>query len=456
MQKRRYLLQIFILISISIYPGKSRYGNAQVEQDNPYLEFKQLLQNEQNAKAAEMGHGLFESLVSKYPGNVSLCDIQRRLKVAHDVTELISQGLESKQKKAIEDIVGLDILPELPPIGRQKEKSANILPIAEHLYWTHLESFSREPNIQGVSAAESKFLHEYYDLKMQSWIEKVAKITTQMIINNPESMGLPYYSFVLPLLYLNEEDPTWADSDFLFAVIGSDNLDLMSDFCLLRVDRPKTATAVAKYKAKSRSRSFSLVDWSLTAGTKCLKNHRPDLAEKLLNEAINDLSDRDKAVELRLKIAEGYGKCGDNTTATKRCKQIVEDCADSSLYGKVTSFYFVYLARQSKAAEILLEIDSSLDSPQCQGYLPQLMYLKWWALRKTNKQILADKIGEQLIENYGNNPCIAPVLLAQATDALSNQRYNQCQKLLVQLARNFPQTNSAKQARKILDRLGKR
>lgn len=239
-------------------------------------------------------------------------------------------------------------------------------------------------------------------------------------------------------------------------VIGSDNFDAMSDFCLLRVERPKTAVAIAKYKTQSEGQSFSLVDWSLSASTRCVENHRPDLAEKLLSAAINDINDRAKIVELRLKIAENYGECGENARAVKECRQIAEAFPDNLLYGKVMSSYFAYLARQSKVQEILAEIDSALGSPQCQRYLPQLVYLKWWALRKTNQQILANKIGEQLIKDYGSNLCIAPVLLAHATDALSNQRYDQCRKLLVQLTRNFPRTNSANQARKILSRLGKK
>jgi len=453
MQKRKCVLIIIVLILISIHSGKSKYCNAQIEQDNPYIEFEQLVQKMQNTKAIEIGDSLFERLVSKYPKNIGLRDLHRRLKVAHDLVELISKGLESRQKKSLEDIVSLDILPEIPPIGKNEGDPGYLLPPAEQLYWTYLESFLHKLNIQKVSAAESKFLLGYFDLKMQSWIKEIANIVTQLIITNPESSNLSYYSFVLPLLYLCEDDAGWNKSESLFAQVGSDNLDVISDFCLLRVDRPEVAFAIAKYKAKSQSKNFPVVDWTLAASTKCVENHRPDLAERLLTGVIDALDDKDRVVELRLKAAEGYGKCGDNATAAKNCRQIAKDFPDSLLYGKVMSSYFAYLAKQSKAEQILTEIDSALQSRQCQRYLPQLMYLKWWALRKTNQQILAKKIGEQLIEDHGSSPCIAPVLLAHGTDALSNQQYEKCRKLLVQLTRNFPQTNSAKQAQKILVRL---
>jgi hypothetical protein len=453
MQKRKCVFVIIILILVSIYSGRSTYCNAQIKQDNPYLEFEQLVRNKQYTKAITIGDALFERLVSKYPANAGLHDLHGRLKVAQDLIELIRKGLESRQKMSLEDIISLDILPEFPPTGNDQGQANYFLPPAEQLYWTYQEPFSYELKIQKVSYAESKFLLGYYDIKIQSWIKEIVNIVTHLIVTNPQSSHLSYYSFVLPLLYLCEEDPGWNKPDSLLALIGSDNLDVMLDFCLLRVDRPEAALTIAKYKAISQGKSFPVVEWALAAGTKCIENHRPDLAERLLTGAIDTLDDKEKVVELRLKVVEGYGECGDNATAAKKCGQITKDFPNSSLYGKVTSSYFAYIAKQSQPEQILAEIDSALQSRQCQRYLPQLMYLKWWALHKTNQQILAKKTGEKLIENHGSCPCIAPVLLVLGTDALSNQQYEKCQQLLVQLTRNFPQTNSAKQAQKILVRL---
>jgi len=456
MQKQKFGLIIIVLILISIHPGQSKYCNARVEQDDLYLEFEQLIQSKQNSKAIEVGNGLFERLVSKYPENAGLQDLQRRLKVAQDIVEFISKGLKSRQKKTIEDIIGLDMRLEMPSVGTNEEEQSYLLAPAEQLYWTHVESFSHRLNIRGVSAKESIFLRGYYSLRMQNWIEDVAANVVRVIVTDPGSSDLSYYSFVLPLLYICDQESDWKKLEFLFALVGPGNLDTIADFCLLRVDRPNMAFAIAKYKAISRDESFSSVDWALAAGAKCVENHRVDQAEKILNAAIDALSDKNEIVEMRLKIAEYYGRCGDNATAAKRCKQIVGDFPDSLLYGKVMSCYFAYLARQSKAEEILAEIDSVMDSPLCQRYLSQLIYLKWWALRKTNQQILAKKIGEQLIEDHGGNPHIAPVLLAHATDAISNQQYEKCRQLLVRLTKNFPKTNSAKQAQKILVRLDRK
>jgi len=456
MRKHWSEIIIVALILISIRAGQRTTCDAQVKQQNLHLEFEQLVQTGQNSKAIETGRVLFERIVSKYPDNNSLHELQERFKVAQYLVEFISRNLKYRQKKSIENAISLEIKLELPSIRTNEEERGYLLEPPEQLYWTHFKSFSHELSIQGVSTVDAKFLRGYYCLRMQSWVREVATVVRKVIITNPEFSDLSYYSFVLPLLYIDEQENDWKELEYLFAFVDSDYLDAISDFCLLRVDRPGASCEITKYQAKSRGKSFSSIDWALTASAKCAENHRLGLAEKILNTAIDAIGDKEKVVELRLKIAEYYGKCGDSITAAKRCKQIAGDFPDSLLYGKVMSSYFAYLARQLKAKQILTEIDSVLESPSCQWYLSQLMYLKWWALRKTNQQILAKKIGEQLIEDHERNPHIAPILLAHATDALSNQQYEKCRLLLVRLTKNFPETNSARQAQKILVRLDRK
>ena len=72
---------------------------------------------------------------------------------------------------------------------------------------------------------------------------------------------------------------------------------------------------------------------------------------------------------------------------------------------------------------------------------------------KINQPDEAVQIGRQLIEQYPANPCIAPVLLERATDALARQQYNDCRELLTKLTKGFPETESAKRAKDILARM---
>lgn len=418
-----------------------------------YIEFEQRIRDRQNAKALEVGHDLFKGIVSKYSETRNIDNLQKRLEVAHDLSDLITRILQSYQQKVLLEIVNVDMLQELSSIPENVQEATYLLPPAEQLYLVNLPIFSGGINVQGALAKEVCFLCTYYDLRMLSLIEKVANATAEIMITSPESLDISSYSFILPLLYLSEEDHRWSKPGFLLKGISLYNLDAMSDFCLLRAERPKTALAIDRYKAKLEGRKFSLVDWTFSSSARCIEFRRPDLAEQLLMLAINDICDEPESVQLRLKIAENCAICGDNNIAEIKCKQFAENFPDSHLCGKEMCSYFACLATRSKAEKILAEIDSALEMTQCKRYISQLMYLKWWALCETNQHVLAKQIGEQLIENHGDNPCISSVL---ATDALLEQHYSRCRKLLLQITRSFPRTESAKRARKILSRIGRK
>ena len=443
--KEKGLFCISILVWILVYPGQVRCYSARDKQPNLYLEFEKLIQNRQDAKALEIGADLLGGLFAKYPENIGLDDLQKRLGVASELVKLITQEFKSRQREMLINIVGYDIPPRLSLVEKHDHEDTYLLPTAQLLYWTNLGFFSSEFNIKGMAVAEKEFLQKYYDIRMQTLIEKIIRVIAQEIIANPESSDLYPYGIVLPLLYIPENNLRWENVDYLFEMMGSTSPDVWTEFCLLKVGRPKTAIAMAKCNAKSKDKCFHLVNWCLAASDMCVENHRPDAAEKLLRIATKNISNEKQIVELRLKIAENFSKCNDSAKAAKECKQISNDFPDTSLYGRVMISYFGYLAKQSEAERVLLELDSALETSKCQRYFPQLLYLKWWALYKTNQRNLSDKIGKQLTENYQNNSCIAPVLLDQAINALPRS------KLVRQLGENFPQTNSGKYAQIMLE-----
>ena len=447
---RKQSCQLIIIISalILVYSGQSRCQSAQEKSVNNYLVFEQLLEQGQAAKAIEIGEDLFTALIFQNPENKGLSDLKKKIEVAEKITELIVTDFKSRQKKALLDIGGLDMFLKSTAVRKNKEQAIALVPTPERLYWSNIRYFKSETNFEGLPNREAGFLYEYYDLRIKNWTEQIIDTTRQVIVTNPESLDLYQYSLILPLLYKSEGDRAWEREDFLAAITRFGNFESIADFCLLKLERPKTAIAIAKFMTKE-----FFVDWSVAASERCVENIRCDIAETLLRRAIEEINDEDREVELRLKIAENYGNCGDSSRAAKRCKQIAREFPQAELYGKVISSYFSYLAKEAKAEEILSEIDAALEKTQCENYRAQLLYLKWWALRKMSQIETAKKVGQELIKDYGAKACIAPVLLAHATDALSNQDYKRCEDLLVRLTENFPETNSAQQAQKILSSL---
>jgi len=408
-------------------PGSSRnYGKSLAESREKFDEYAQL-----------------------FSSKPVLQEVQNRIKIAGVIKTRILKAVEQIRQN---NTVLNDELMSKHALSKHDE---NILVVsAERLFKRYVNRFVSPLDFSDLPVEVAAVIQQFYELQLKTYMEEITNNIKKAPTITPNNLELHEYGIVIPALahYSISEDIT----SQIIRYIGDTNSGIyLGDFCLRRLGCPGLALKIAKHVFEAeQTESLVVIDWATKASQHCAEDSRADLAEKLLRTVIGNLKDKDKIVELRLKIAESFSKCGDNTGATKECTQIVSDFPNSSLYGKVMRDYFTYLAKQSKAERIIQEIDSALEMPQCQKYLPQLMYLKWRALRKTNRQTLANQIGEQLIKYYGDNPCITPVLLAHAIEALSNMHYDRCQELLQRLMRNFPHTDSAKQAQEILDRLG--
>jgi hypothetical protein len=419
---------------------------------NQYPVFAQLLDTGQKAEAMKLGDVLFEGVVSRHARHKGLRQLRERLKSASEMSELIVRFLESKRQIAFVDIAELGTKLAVPSVTRSKE-AENFMPCAERLYWDNLDIFNGRLELAGLSATDSKLVSQYWALKMEDHIEKIGKVTAQVRICGHGSSSLWHYGLMLSLLCLPERDQRWESFESLLSLADAADMDAMAEFCLLRVERPETAKAIAKYKARSRGKDFSLVDWSVESSSKCVERGRADLAQRLLSAAIGSLSNETKIAELRLRIAAGYSRCYDYAKAAQVCDQTAKQFPDNVLYGRLMCDYFSYLARQSQAERILQSIDSELAKPGCGPYQAELLYLKWWSLRKTGQSREAGAIGRRLIEQFSESRCIAPVLLARATEALSNQQYDTCRELLSRLITKFPHTTSAQKGQEISAKL---
>jgi tetratricopeptide (TPR) repeat protein len=269
---------------------------------------------------------------------------------------------------------------------------------------------------------------------------------------DPNSSEYSCYALVLPLVYLCSRDNSWDQIESFFALFSPNQLEVMRRFSLLQAERPQISARIAQYQAKIMGKDFSLALWALDAADVCVADHRPDLARLSLQIALDDTKDRSKIAELRLKIAEGYARCGDYKTAIQMCRQVADDLPNTPFYGKTMATCFGYLAKEAKADQIVKETEFALSDVRCKSYLPQILYLRWWALCKVDKRDEAVRVAKLLIEQHSGNPCLAPVLLERATDAMARQQYDQCRELLTKLMKDFPGTESAKRAEKILAR----
>ncbi len=418
--------------------------------DARYEEFLRLAQSDKQEEALDLGGRLFQSLVAQNPDSAALALLVRRLDAARQIDTLVRRAVQPSPAKLLEGITALDDLGPVPPAARNPAVPAVLPPPAQELYWTHVSTFTGEPALDGLSAPQSAFLGRYYQLQMQNFILKIAR---QALVADPKSVENACYAAVLPLLYLHGRDHAWAQMGPFLALFSADQLGVLWRFALLQTERLAAAAEIARYQRNATGTEFSLALWASEAASACVANHRPDLARQSLQMAIDGAKDREQVALLRLKAAEGYARCGDYATATQMCRQIAEDLPDASSYGRVRALYFAYLAREAKVEPIITETESALQDARCKPYLPQILYLRWWALYKTNRLDEAVPIAQRLIEQYPGHACVAPVLLERATEALAHQQYDKCRELLAKLAKDFPGTESAARAEEIQVRL---
>lgn len=444
------LILIIVLVPVSIRIIRLSRQSSHVEVIDPeYERFMQMADDGKRAQALELGGSLFKALLQQKPQNSTLALLTQRLSVAEQISVLVISGLRPSQPKLLEGIPGMEDL-GLPPPAHENRATPTSLPLpAQDLYWTHLSAFSCELALDDLPMQQATFLGRYYDLQMQ---DSIMKISRQIVVADPNSSENACYAIVLPLLYLCGRDNAWGQIEPFLALFSPHQLDVLWRFSLLQAERPHASARIARYQAKMMGKDFSLVAWALDAADACVANHRPDLARQSLYTAIDDTTDRNEMEELRLRIAEGYDRCGDYATAARTCRQIADDLPDTPFYGRTMAMYFGYLAREAKTDQIVTETESALQDARCKSYLPQILYLRWWALCKVNRQDEAVRIARRLLEQYPSNPCVAPVLLERATDAIARQQYDQCRELLMKLTKDFAGTESARRAKEILAR----
>jgi tetratricopeptide (TPR) repeat protein len=443
------LIVVSVLASVWMIQG-NRQSSPREDVDPEYARFMQMASDGNEAQALELGDSLFKTLLDKKPGNPTLALLTNRLSIAEQISVPVTNSVRSNQPKLLEGIQGMGDLGLPPRRAEGGAAPASLLPPAREVYWTRLKAFTDTPVSSDLSTQQFAFCQRHYDLRMQDLSVKIGR---QIVVTDPNSSENVCHALVLPLLYLHGRDDDWEQAEPLLALFSPAMLDVLSKFTLLQIERPQAAMAVAQYRAGVMGKEFSPIQWGLEAADACAANHRPDLAEQLLGMIIARIGDQDQAAQLQLKIIESYAQCRDYDMASQACEHILVGLSDVSLCGRIKVMRLGYLARENKVEQVIAETELAPQDPAYKPHLAQVLYLRWWALGKANRPEEAVQIAGQLMEQYANDPYVAPILLERATDALARQEYERCRELLTRLTTDFPDTESAKRAGDILSRL---
>jgi hypothetical protein len=452
MKKNKWIgLFISAFVIAGIGRGVSSDENSKMcGQTTDLNAFQKAVEARDDANAVSMGEPIFNCLEQKIKNSAGFKAYKSKLNAAKFLAQQMLQQLERAKSTFMFEVDG-------KLYGQTNRKTGGILfslAPAKHFYDSSGELFSKPVTISGLENDEKTFLTQYYNLELRVLTSAVAKAGHALAVADPAFRGTYDYTLVLPLLHASDKTPF--NIDVLPQWMQQPGqLDVFSDCCLLHFGLPYYAMAIAKKAAQIRRTSLSEIDFYKSAAEKCSKSS-PHIAADCLHRAIDCVPNNevDQILALRSGLVQLWLDSSNYTFAVSEAQKIFEQYPDNAESGKFIWLYYYALSKSNNIDRILANIDDALADKRCKTYKARLMYIKWWSLRnKRPESAEIEALEYELLEKYGNDLIVAPVLLAKSTDLLAKQDYSGTRKLLTQLSEKFPSTEAAAQAKQILLKL---
>jgi len=444
---RRRLVLAAVVIALSCIAG----SGAEVDVTARSLaEFDAAIKAGDDEKALSIGQSIFESLKVAYRSDAGFRALESRLNAAEFLARQMRQQL-GKAAGAQLFVVADEVF------AKQTQQSGpnpwGVAP-AKRFYETSINVFAKPVQIAGLGTEERAFLAAYYDLKIRRLTVAVAKAGQALAIAAPDFKGTHDYTLVLPLLHVSGGQPLNTNALPRWMKVP-EQMRQLSNSCLLHFELPFQAMVVARSLARTEQVDFSEYDFYRSAARRCW-NSQASVAADCLRKAMAQVPAEqvDLVVELKFDTVQLWLDSGNFAMAAGEVHTLFMTYPQHRHAGRAIWLYYYALSRSNNTAEILTTIDQALANEQCTAYRPKLLYIKWWALRRQRDQAARVAALEyELLERYGTDPMVAPILLSRATDLLASQSYTGAYEILHELVEKFPSTRAASQARRMLERL---
>jgi len=445
----RYGVLSLIMLCTFVYLGPiAGLAYANVTPDE-YAAFHKAKNETHDAKALELAQPILQALDKKYRSNPGFGAYKSKLRLAEHLTGQMIKHLRqatSNQMSAMMDDV-------FSPKPEKEEQQSEIAP-AKSFYDTSLKLFSKPVRIDSLSPEEKSFLAQFYDLRLRELVSRITRTGQAIALAEPSFQATHDYALVLPLLHTSHERPVNVDV-FPAWLMRAEHFQVFSDSCLLHFGFPYQAMVTAQRSAKLDKAPFSELDFYQTAAKKCGTEHVHTSVD-CLKRAYGHVEESqvDLRVSLLFDIVQSWLDSRNYALAAGQARQLFEVYPNHSKSGKAMWLYYYALSRINKTKEILASIDPALKDPRCSQYRINLLYIKWFALRRTKgEETRVIAVEHELLTQCRDNPIVAPIMLSRATDFLARQEYPSALDVLAELVEKFPNTQAAAQANKMLPKL---
>jgi len=414
--------------------------------DYSYSTFNKALEAGNEEEISKIGQSLLSRLTQAREGEKGLKVYKSKITAAEYLAnQMISQLKRATRERMI--FTGKELLME------KKSRKVMVIPAKEY-YQAASKVFSLPIPTDAFSKEEKIFLVRYYNFLLRKLTANIGKAGMALAMADPEFKGTYDYILVLPLLHTARQKPINVEvlPKWLYQ---PEQLGILSDSCLLHYGLPCQAMHLSKRVSEMMKKGFSEKEYYEQAALKCEKVD-DRIAVECLTLAIGCVpaKDRKAILALEYRIFQQWWDGGNYLMATTQAKRIMQQYSDLDESVKAVEQYYTGLANSGNADGILVDIDNAINSPRYKQYKPQLLFVKWWALRRKRDQTARLAATEEvLLKQYGESAIVAPVLFSRAMDYLSNQEYDSAQQILNKIVTKFPASKSAEQATRIMERL---
>lgn len=408
--------------------------------------FYSCLENHHYTQAASVGDSIFQQMEQAYDGVEAFSVIRRKLTVAASLAQQMEDSLEKQRHAQIRN--ALDLFNHK---NKRRKTSLPSVPPAKALYEQHYTLFSEPVTVGPLDTEAQDFLKQYYDLKLMLNTNAIANAGRSLAIIDPGFAGMHNYLLVLPLLHAVENTPLpvrmlpeW--------IRQPQQLERLSDSCLLHFDLPFQAMTFSKQSALITGKAFSELTFYRLAAEKCLRK-RPRTTVECLHRAIDAVQAEDvnQVMTLRLELMQKCLDIGNHALAAMQARKLLETAQNDEKYSEFMWLYIYSLAQDKNIDRILSDIDSVIADTRCETYKAQLLYTKWWALRhKPEESARTAAVEHKILHQYADHPLAAQIMLYHAENFLSKHDPDAAYQLLTDILSRFPSTNAAAKAERIL------
>lgn len=443
----------FTTLTVTIFLSMSLFfiDSSQAGQTDDITTFFSALKAGNDVQALTTGDEIFAHIEQKYGTDTGFRAFKSKLNAAQFLANQMQQQLKSATNKRMISLVDSQAAGN----SSTQTRSLSVAP-AKSFYDTPIKIFSIPVLIDNLTNRDKSFLAQYYSLKLKMLTSSIAKAGQALAIAEPSFKDTHNYVLVLPLLHVSKSRPV--NIEVLPEWMRRpDELDTFSDSCLLHFGLPLQAMSLSKEAAQIRNESFTELEYYKQAAKRCGTSYSHTAAD-CFQKAIEIAKEKDTEISIKLQfeLIQHWLDSKNYALAAGQAKEISEDYPNYKDSGKAVWLYYYSLSKTDSTKEILLDIDKALDEKRCRAYKAKMMYIKWWALRRSRDQeARVAAIEYELLQNFKDDPMVAPIMLSQATDLLAKTQYSNAFVILNELVQKFPTTSAAAQARKMLAQMNK-